>query len=130
MTDDRSLNKELTLLQTLYFKTSDHHVEWEEGPPNARAFQTQLGKFTLRLKQIFDSDYPEEPDYELLVIDSDSGKELERISNTTLRPIMDRTTVDGLNPYRLLDRTYKMARRRALHVDEALETLIQDLANV
>jgi hypothetical protein len=131
MTDDRPLEKELALVQTLYAKTRAGAVTWEEAldaPFNA-GFQTQLGNFKLRLRQIPDRDYPDQPDYELLVEDY-SGKELEKISNTSLRPVMDRTTPDGLSPYNLLDRTYEIARRQALRIDEALETILEDLARV
>jgi hypothetical protein len=72
-----------------------------------------------------DSDFPDQPDYLLRVYDKSSGRELDAISNVTLRPVMDKTTAEGLNPYVLLEQTYEGARRKALKVEEALENLLE-----
>jgi hypothetical protein len=129
MTYDKSLEKDLALVQTLYERTRAGAVEWQETS-DRRGFETRLANFELRLQMIPDQNYPDDPDYELLVIDVSSGTEIERISNTSLRPVMDQKTEDGLTPYKLLVRTYEMARRQALRVDDALETILEKLAKV
>ena len=63
----------------------------------------------------------DEPDYALEVLDSFSDRKIETISNVTLRPVMDKTTTDGLSPFAVLGRIYELARRKALNVDDALE---------
>ncbi len=125
MTYDKTLEKALALVQNLYVRTSDGDVDWQVTG-NERAFQAQLGDFTLRLTRIPDIEYQDSPDYELRVLDK-SEREVESITNRSLRPVMDRSTPEGLNPYSLLDRTFEMARRQALGVDQAMDTLLQSL---
>ena len=80
------------------------------------------------MKEIPDPEYPDQPDYELAIVEQESEKTIERITNVTLRPVMDRLTGDGLNPYHLMARTFEMARRTALGADTALEAILQGLA--
>ena len=61
------------------------------------------------------------------IFDETSDKKIDRITNVSLRPVMDIVTEEGLNPYNLLERTFEMARRQALGVDDVLETILQSL---
>jgi hypothetical protein len=90
-------------------------------------FDADFGEFVLRIRSIPDHDYPKDPDYVLEVWSSDSDRIIEEISNVTLRPVMDRVTVDGFGPYALLQQIYDLARRKALNVDDALERLLATL---
>lgn len=126
MSDEKALERELSVVQTLHKRTTEGKVEWEEST-QARAFQADFGPFGLIIRETPDPDYPDEPDYSLTIVRKATNTAIETISNRTLRPLMDRTTDDGLNPYNVLRDTYKMARRTALKVDEALENLLQEL---
>jgi len=126
MSDEKTLERALALVQTLHSRTRDGKIEWLETH-NVDAFETELGDFRLLIQHTFDPEYPDQPDYALTVFNKDSGREIETISPVTLRPVMDRTTVEGLNPYVVLQQTYEMARRKALHVDDALESILQSL---
>jgi len=126
MSNETALEKALALVQTLHARTRDGRLDWRETG-DEQTFETELADFRLRIKLTQDRDYPDEPDYKLIVFKKDSGREIERISNVTLRPVMDRTTADGLNPYALLGETHEMARRQALRVDDALERILETL---
>ena len=126
MSDNDALEKTLALVQRLHARTRDGKVDWETTHIEG-LFAVQLGEFVLRLKQIPDPDYPDQPDFKLDVEDA-SGRTIERITNTTLRPVNDRLTEEGLSPYNLMERTFDMARRKALGVDDVLETILQGLA--
>jgi hypothetical protein len=126
MSDDAAVARSLALLQALYAKTSRGETAWQETI-NSRTFEAFLGDFVLRLRLIPDADYPDRPDYALTVVRAADGKEVDTISNASLRPVMDRTTADGLNPYAVLERTYMLARRQALNVDETLDTILRQL---
>ena len=127
MSDSEALEKGLVLVQRLYLRTRGGKVDWE--PTNDESvFAVQLGHFRVSLGEVPDPNYPDQPDFELLVIDESSGRTIERITNTTLRSLNDRLTEGGLSPYKVMERTYGMARRKALGVDDALEAILQDLA--
>ncbi len=126
MTDDKTLETALALVQNLYARTREGEVDWQETGHD-RTFEATLGDFVLRMTQVPDSDYPDQPDFELRVLSNLTRKEIEKITNGSLRPVMDRSTAEGLNPYNLLDSTYEMARRKALGADRALESLLQSL---
>ena len=127
MSDNEALEKALALVQRLHARTRDGKVDWETTHAES-LFAVRLGQFMLNLKQTPDPDYPDQPDFELVVVDEGSGRTIERITNTTLRPVNDRLTEEGLSPYNLMERTFEMARRKALGVDDMLETILQGLA--
>lgn len=126
MSDNRALDKALVLVQRLYFKTSDGKVDWEETD-NESWFVLNQGNYRLVLKQVPDYSYPDQPDYELEIYDVAADRTIDTITNVTLRPVMDRLTEEGLSPFQLLVRTFAMARRAVLGVDDALETIILGL---
>jgi hypothetical protein len=128
MTDGKALEKALALLQRLYARTLAGTLDWQEAGSSG-VFKTRLGDFELEITEIPDRDYFGSPDYLLRVLDAHSGKEIERISNASLGPVMDRATPEGLNPYELLNRTHELARRSALNVDNALEQILNELGS-
>ena len=127
MMDEKALNKLLALVQRLHARTCERKIDWTETPNESR-FVAQLDRFTLALKKIPDPNYPDQPDFELVVFDQTTDRKVERITNGMLRPVMDRVTDEGLNPYKLLYRTFEMARRQVLGSDDALEAILKSLA--
>lgn len=125
MSEEKSLERALAQVQALHRRTREGKIEWRETD-DLRTFQTESGEFDLRIRSIPDRDYPE-PDYALDVYSRSSGRKIETISNVTFRPLLDHITEEGLNPYIVLQQTYEMARRKALGVDDVLESILQDL---
>lgn len=126
MTDEILLNRHLALIKALHKRTREGKLNWQETN-RLKWFMVESSDLLLEIGEIFDPDYPEQPDYALVITDPQSKKEIERISNTTLRPVSDRTTEEGLSPYTVLQQIHGMARRKALHVDDALDSLIETL---
>lgn len=127
MSDNKALEKALALVQRLYARTCEGKVDWEKTGDESQ-FVVQLGHFMLTLTQVPDAEYPDQPDFELAIVD-ETHTTIEQITNTMLRPVSDRLTEEGLRPYPLMARTFEMARRKALGVDDVLETIIQGLAD-
>lgn len=125
MNDEKTRDKVLNIIHRLHLRTRDGSIQWREGD-DARGFVTELGDFTLVARRFPDPAYPDEPDYGLQIFNT-AGREIETISNVTLRPVMDRITSEGLNPYVVLQQIYEMARRQALRVDDALESILRTL---
>lgn len=126
MSNSTALDKALALVQRLYDRTREGKVDWQEAHGESR-FVSRQGSYALVLREIPDPEYPDQPDYELAIVEEESDRTIDRITNATLRPVMDRLAGDGLNPYELMARTFEMARRTALGVDNALETILQGL---
>lgn len=126
MSQERSLERALALVQALHARTREGRVDWRETH-DARMFATESGDFDISVRQVPDKEFPDQPDYKLEVVSRSTGRTIETISNVTLRPVMDRITSEGLNPYVVLEQTYEMARRKALRVDDALETILDSL---
>lgn len=128
MSDETFADRQLSLAHALYKRAMDGRVEWRETQ-YSRSFDGDVGDYTFRISLIPDNDYPDEPDYALLVREKDSKSDrwIDTISNATLRPVMDKTTPEGLNPYAVLGRIYELARRKALKVDDTLERILATL---
>ena len=128
MSDQKALEKALALVQRLHARTREGKVDWKDTNAETE-FKVTLDPFVLQLRQIHDPEYPNEPDYELEVVEENSDRTVERITNRTLRPVMDRLTEEGLNPYRLMALTFEMARREALDIDNAIDSILKGLAD-
>ena len=128
MSDPKALEKALALVQRLHARTREGKIDWKDTNAETEVKVT-LAPFVLQLRQVHDPDFPTEPDYELEVVEENSDRTVELITNRTLRPVMDRLTEEGLNPYRLMALTFEMARREALGVDNALDSILKDLAD-
>lgn len=126
MSDDKAFERALALLHALHSRTRDGKVDWQETG-DGRVFQTESGEFDLKIRLVPDRDYPDQPDYALEVFKRSSGQKIDTISNVTLRPVMDRKTPEGLNPYTVLEQLFEMARRKALRVDDVLDTILQTI---
>jgi hypothetical protein len=125
MSDDKTLERSLALVHALYKRTRDGAVDWQDVG-TVDMFDAAFGDFRLRIRLVYDPDYPNEPDYLLDVMNAHGGT-IETISNISLRPLSDRLTNEGLNPYTVLRQIFDMARRKALNVDEAIESILGEL---
>ena len=138
MSDEKALGRALSVVQTLYKRTQAGRINWEVSFGYPEAFQADFGDIVVVIQEVDDPEFPDQPDYKVLVIErpigtpiggnpSSAGRVVDEISNSTLKPVMDQTTEDGLNPYNVLHGTFQMARRKALKVDAVLDNLLQKL---
>lgn len=123
MSEAKSLNKDLALVQALYLRTKDGALDWK---PQGNRFRAESGGYVILVGSTVDSDFPNDPDYYVSLSDV-SGVELERISNVSLRPVSDLKGPDGLTAYKLLSEIYQMARRKALRVDQVIDNVLASL---
>jgi hypothetical protein len=120
MADSNSLR----LLQRVYGRTMRRTLEWRETNEE-RVFISNVGAYQVRIREIYDPEYPEQPDYALDIIRAD-GTWIESITNRDLRAFFDEK-FEGRNPYQLLQETHQMAHKVALGVDEAIAELLAEL---
>ncbi len=114
--------KFLDLLVRLHKKTMERKLEWTASFYDDKAFRTKLGDFAVTIGLRNDPDYPDQPDYVVQILGG-NDKVLEEFSNVTLRGLSTNDT----NAYSLLDETYTNARRAALGVESAVESLLENL---
>ena len=126
MTESKSIEQHLGLVQRLYARTCDGKVDWEYVRGESKVV-TQLGHFIVELRMIPDPDYPDQPDFGIAIIDEGSKEEIEQFTNVMLRPVMDTLSEEGLNPYSLMKYTFDIARRKARGADVALEKILESL---
>jgi len=130
MSDETYADRQLALVQELYKRTKERKINWV-GSRYSSSFEANLGDYLLRISFRVDNDYLDDPDFFLSVVDvsSEAERHIDTISNASLRPVMDKTTSDGLNPYALLREIYELARRKVLNVDDTLERVLATLKN-
>ena len=121
-----TLATELELLHTLYQRTRQHELTWSPHDARGDVVLSDLDGYRITLAQLPDADYPNQPDYELIISEAD-GREVERVSTISLRPIMDRTSADGLPPYAVLESLYDLAHDQAFEVNHVVGKLLRKL---
>jgi hypothetical protein len=128
MSDETYADRQLSLVHELYKRTRERKINWAKSR-YGYSFEAGLSGYLLRISLQHDNDYPDDPDFFLSVIDISSGSEIliDTISNKSLRPVADKKTADGLNPYAVLSEIYELARRQVLNVDDTLERVLSTL---
>jgi hypothetical protein len=111
--------KLFTLVQKLHAKTLAGGVVWERTSTN-NAFQTSFPTFVVRLYERWE-DGAESPDYVISIRD-ESGLTVERASDVELTK-----AIPNCNAFAIMRELYTMARRQALNVDSALDSLLAEL---
>ena len=115
--------KLLDLVIGLRKKTGDRKVDWKPSYLNDEVFEAEFHPYKVSITSRHDPDYPDEPDYIVQILNN-ANKVVEEFSNATLRGFMEEGKV---NPYKMLEETYTLARRQALGADDAVESLLDDL---
>lgn len=113
------------VISFVYEATRNGRLEWEDYSPFSewRTFDVTISHISLRISEIPDLEYPDMPDYELAVVNGDSGS-IESISNRIMGTKPDGLPTDAPEPYSMLKEIYKLARRQALGVDATLDEVI------
>ncbi len=107
------------LVQKLYRRTDDGSVEWEATEIEG-VFQAPFPEYTVRLSmQSPDGHVPGSEDYVLSIFDA-RGLEIEEVSDVDLAE-------DLADSYEVMRHLYRAARRKAMGVDQALDSLLSSL---
>jgi len=115
--------KLVELVQKVERKTAVGGLQWEETAGHEE-FQTTLATFVIRIRQEMNS---QGFDYIISVVDS-SGTTLESVSDGELSRIARSSeTLYSVNPYELMEKIFKNAKRQVLGVDRAIDSILSEL---
>ena len=109
--------KAVQFLKEVLSKTKEGRIRWEPTATDTVFLAAIAGKFTLSISEFYPRDSWGDPQYALLLRDSDDR-------------ILTRVTGEnevGLDDLREL---YEKARRQALHVDEKIDSLLGELSKL
>ncbi len=107
------------LVQKLYRRTGDGGVEWEETEIEG-VFQTAFPEYTIRLStETPDGHVRASEDYVLTIFNS-RGLKIEEVSDVDLAE-------DLVESYEVMKHLYGAARRKAMGVEQALDSLLSAL---
>src|SRR4051812_5441065 len=107
------------LVQKLHAKTLAGGVVWERTSIR-NAFQTSFPTFVVRVSELWEEG-ADSPDYAISIRD-ESGLTIERATDAELT----KANPDS-NAFPIMRDLYNMARRQALNVDSALDSLLAEL---
>ena len=117
--DDMSYPQMVYLVQKLYGRTDDGSVAWEETEIEG-VFQAAFSEYAVRLSmQSPDGHVPGSEDYVLSILNS-RGLKIEEISDVDLAE-------DLVDSYEVMKHLYRAARRKAMGVDQALDSILSAL---
>jgi hypothetical protein len=112
--------KLLKVVQRLYAKTKAGEIPWEKTSGKG-IFQAAFPSYVIKLSSRPNADNPEALDYIASVVD-ESGIVIERASDLDLSKVASEGGV-----FSMMGELYTMARRQALGVDGALDSLLGEL---
>ena len=114
-----SYPKMVYLVQKLYRRTDDGTAEWEETDIEG-VFQAPFPEYTVRLSMHSpDGHVPGSEDYVLSILNA-RGLKIEEVSDVDLAE-------DLADSYEVMKHLYRAARRKAMGVDQALDSILSAL---
>ena len=114
-----SYPKMVYLVQKLYRRTDDGTAEWEETDIEG-VFQAPFPEYTVRLSMHSpDGHVPGSEDYVLSILNA-RGLKIEEVSDVDLAE-------DLADSYEVMKHLYRAARRKAMGVDQALDSILAAL---
>ena len=108
----------LKLVQRLHAKTQAGELQWEKTA-TANVFQAAFPSYVVRLS--VQTGVGGGTDYYVSIRD-DAGNLIEQASDVTINSVMR-----GSKVFELMSELYSMARRKAMGVDKALDSLLTEL---
>ncbi len=121
------------LLERLYSLTVNESLEWELVRPDIfalgrepEAVRAQLGRYAVVVQPTPDPENPQDPDYQFEIF-GETGLKIEGFSNIDLAAQPDRHIAQGVTAYGAMKEIYRLARRRAVGADKALDEILDFL---
>jgi hypothetical protein len=108
----------IKIVNGLHKRTDRGLIAWE-ATVEAGEFQAAFADYSVRIAPRFTVRYLTEPDYVLKFFNED-GQLLESVSNTDFEDARE-------DFYEIMKDLYEGARRKALRVDEALASILEEL---
>jgi len=114
-----SYPKMVYLVQKLYRRTDAESVEWEVTEIEG-VFQAAFPEYTVRLSmQLLDGHVPGSEDYVISIFNA-HGLKVEEVSDVDLAEEL-------ADSYEVMKHLYRAARRKAMGVDKALDSILSSL---
>jgi hypothetical protein len=109
----------LKLVQRLHAKTAAGELQWDKTV-SKNSFQTAFPSYVVRVSVNYTED-DEAPDYHVAVRDG-AGTTIESVSDRDIHNVLPDSKA-----YSLMNELFTMARRKALGVNQAIESLLNEL---
>ena len=116
-----SSKKYLQLVQLLIKKTDEETATWEPTSKEG-VFSLSLPDYSVRISQVRNEDEPNATDVLFQIVDA-QGRLIDAFRDLDAAAELS----DKRQAFEAMERMYKQARRVALGVDKALDTLIEQL---
>jgi len=113
-------SKLLKVVKQLGTRTSEGSVAWEETGKEG-VFQASFPNYSVRISRSW-HDFEESYDYYLRLYNQ-NGSVIEEVTQAGLAG----PDLSGPEAYQLLEELYEGARRKAMGVDQALDTILDNL---
>jgi hypothetical protein len=110
------------LILRLQKKTAEGKISWERTARTG-VFQAAFPNYSVQISRRQNRDDPEAVDYLLRVYDED-GQLIEEAVDTDFSDVQER-----FSAYTVMADTYSAARKIALGVDKAIDSLLKELGN-
>ena len=114
-----ALEKQLKMVQLLLEHSKGGDIDWKPTP-SKDTMSVTFEKASLLLKQTPSREVPDEYDYTIRII-NDDGVVIESFSDTDFEPGQ---------AYLSMHEMFNLARRKALGVDSALDSIIRELKDI
>lgn len=111
-------NKLVQIMDRLYKRTDKGEIAWETTAEDGE-FQAAFADYAVKVVPRFMTRYASDPDYVLQIFNAD-GQLLDELSNVDLEEQRE-------DYYETMKELYSGARRKALRVDKALESILDEL---
>jgi hypothetical protein len=115
-----TVEKILKIIQRLDAKTQAGKIQWEKTG-RSNVFQTAFPNYIVKLASTRDRDDPENEDIIVSIVD-ESGVVLESASDVDIKQAFP-----AIEAYKIMKGLYDTARREALGVEAALDSLLGEL---
>jgi hypothetical protein len=110
------------VLVKLLMRTKDGAVDWaSSADPNE--FRVKLGDNLVCIEVSHDDDYPDQPDY-FLRVRTPAGRVVEEASN---RELSNPPHSVKPNATMVMEELFRLARRKAMGVDDRLRSILDEL---
>mgnify|MGYP000198919873 CR=1 FL=1 len=115
-----SYKKIINIIQKIHTKTNNDLIEWETTEESG-IYQVSFSTYSIRISERQSYSTPEEHDFIIQIINN-MGDIVEEVSDEDIASSLEKA-------YHIMKSTYELARRKAMGVDLALDTILDELEN-
>ena len=117
-------NKLIKMIGLLQRRTDEQKISWEQAV-DEDVYQTAFPNYTVQLGYKESSTQFGDIDYFIRILDEDN-KIVEEATDVDLH---NELVNEDMNTYKVMENLYKSARRQAMRVDKAINSILSELEN-